>query len=54
MPEGESQTMLRIKQVLTVDMVLIEITEKHKLPKVCNKKKCKRVRSIKNSRRRYR
>ena len=38
--------MLRIKQVLTVDMVLIEITEKHKLSKVCNKKKSKELEAL--------
>ena len=37
-PEGEGDTTLRMKQVLMVDVKLVENLDNNKLPKGCNKK----------------
>jgi len=47
-PEGEGDTTLRMKQVLMVNIKLVDISDNNKLPKGYNKKKDKRFRSVKN------
>ena len=39
MPEGDGDTILRIKQFLMVNIKLVEISNNNKLPKECNKKR---------------
>ena len=53
MVEGEGHTILRMKQVLIVNIQLMKITEENKLQRGMTKK-TNIFRSVKNSRRRYR
>ena len=39
MPEGDGDTILRIKHFLMVNIKLVEISNNNKLPKGCNKKR---------------